>query len=148
MLFNQQQVQFQKKGQIYIKYSYCLTEMPQFRGYSNTMINKTGWEEELLFLSRFSTGSQHLHTRNEKCSPRNTIKTSVICPKATDRRDMGKEQKRFYYIGSCFYHCSGKLTVISVTFSKENSPYLGSLGISATQSYGIFLNGLQNLGCG
>lgn len=123
--------------------------MPEFRGHSNTMINKTGWEEELLpFPSSFSIGSQHLHTRNEKYTPRNTIKTSVICPKATDRRDMGKEQKRFYYIGSCCYHCSGKLSVISVTFSKENSPYLGSLGISATQSYGIFLKGLQNLGFG
>lgn len=96
----------------------------------------------LLFPSSFSTASQHLHPRSAKCTPRNTIKTSVICPKAIDRRDMGEEQQRFYYVGSC---CSGKLTLISVPFSKENSPYLGALGMGATQSYAIFLNRLQKI---
>lgn len=120
--------------------------MPQCRGYLSTMINKTGWEEEfLLFPSSFSTVSQHLHTRSDKCTPRNTIKTWVICPKAIDRRDMGKEQQRFYYIGSSCCHCPGKPTVISTTFSKENSQCLGSFGIGATRSYGIFLNRLQKI---
>lgn len=58
---------------------------------------------------------------------------------------MGKEQQRFYYVGSCCCHCSGELPAISVTFSKESSPHLGALGIGATQSYGIFLNRVQKI---